>query len=275
MERAAILGVYDFIGYSLCKYMLDDGVEIEGIHIPRKHDDYFTEEKRMEIGRNANFSEISFKEWKAVETNEIMVISLYEHFNLTGTIGQYTKGIMEKLERMDHSSQTLIMILPASLALKHEKLPDSQFDFLEFIEKKNISPLEIYLPTIYGPWQPEEYFFQQSLNYLEGEVSSPVIAKWEWTHDALYIDDAVDTIMELAGSGKKGKFFLASGKNNLWRSCADELLGKQTVSLLRKADGPHEINDFIKVKIVKNNENIIMGLTKQKEQYFRIRESKG
>jgi len=275
MERAAILGVYDFIGYSLCKYMLNDGVEIEGVHIASKHDDYFTEEKRMEIGRNANFSEISLKEWQTTGTNEQLIISLYEHFNKDGTVEQFTKGIIKKLENMDRSSQTLILILPAHLALKHEKLTDSQLDMLRLIEKVNISVLEIYLPTIYGPWQPEEYFFQQSLNYLEGESSIPVIAKWEWTYDALYIKDAVETIMELAESGKEGKYFFASGKTNLWRSCANELLGKQTESILRKADGTPEIKDFIKLKILKYNENISMGLTKQKEQYFRIRESKG
>ncbi|MEH7884439.1 hypothetical protein V7654_08935 [Bacillus sp. JJ1609] len=275
MDKAAILGVYDFIGYSLCKYMLNDGVEIVGVHIASKHDDYFTEEKRMEIGRNANFSEISFKEWQTTGTNEHMIISLYEHFNKDGAIEQFTKGIIKKLENMDRSSQTLILILPARLALKHEKLTDSQVDLLRFIEKKNLSVLEIYLPTIYGPWQPEEYFFHQSLNYLEGESSLPVIAEWEWIHDALYIDDAVETIMGLAESGKEGKYFFASGKINLWRSCTDELLGKQTESILRKPERTPEIKDFIKIKILKKNENISMGLLKQKEQYYRIRESKG
>ncbi|MGA9228113.1 MAG: hypothetical protein WB217_17330 [Mesobacillus sp.] len=275
MEKAAILGVYDFIAYSLCKYMLNDGMEIVGVHIASKHDDYFTDEKRMEIGRNANFSEISFKEWKTTGENELMIISLYDHFNKDGTKEEITKGIIKKLENMDRSSQTLILILPARLASKHEKLADSQLDLLRFIEKMQISVLEIYLPTIYGPWQPEEYFFQQSLNYLEGESSIPVIAKWEWTHDALYIEDAVETIMELAESGKEGKYFFASGKINLWRSCIDELLGKQTESILRKAERTPEIKDFIKVMILKKNENISIGLLNQKEQYFRIRESKG
>ncbi|MEH7442795.1 hypothetical protein V7201_10865 [Bacillus sp. JJ1122] len=274
MERAAILNVYDFIGYSLCKYMLNDGVEIAGVHIASKHDKYFIEEKKMEIGRNANFSEISFKEWQATGTNEHLFISLYEQFNQDGMIEQYFNDILNTLENMDRSNQTLILILPAHLALKHEKLTDSQLDLLRVIEKINSSVLQIYLPTIYGPWQPEEYFFQQSLNYLEGESSIPVIAKWEWTHDALYIQDAVETIMELAVSGKEGKYFLASGKTNLWRSCANELLGKQTELLPRKADRTPKINEFIKVKILKKNEKISMGLKKQKEQYFRIRESK-
>lgn len=275
MERAAILGVYDFIGYSLCQYMLDNGVEIEGVHIANRHDDYFTEEKRLEIGRNANFSEITFNEWKTTGTNDLMILSLYDHFNKAGTQGQFTKVLMKKLENVDRSSQTLILILPAYLAKKHEKLTDSVLDLLRFIEKMNLSVIEIYLPTIYGPWQPEEYFFQQTINYLEGESSLPVIAEWEWTHDALYIDDAVKTIMNLAESGMEGKFFLASGKNNLWRSCADELLGKQLESILRKPGGTPEIKDFIKEWVLSNNEKINIGLTKQKEQYFRIRESRG
>lgn len=45
MERATILGIYDFIGYSLCRHMLDLGFEIDGIHQSGNIDDYFTEEK--------------------------------------------------------------------------------------------------------------------------------------------------------------------------------------------------------------------------------------
>ncbi|WP_035209289.1 hypothetical protein [Mesobacillus boroniphilus] len=78
MERATILGIYDFIGYSLCRHMLDLGFEIDGIHQSGNIDDYFTEEKRLEIGRNANFSEISLQGWEAERAEGFLFVTLFE-----------------------------------------------------------------------------------------------------------------------------------------------------------------------------------------------------
>lgn len=275
MEKAVILGVYDFIGYGLCRYLLDNGVEIEGVHIVDRHDHFFTEEKRMEVGRNANFSEISFREWKNSGADNLILISLYEHLNNNEKREQFNKAIMGKLENLNRIDQKLIFILPAYLALKQEKSTNHPFDLLRFIENKNLSVLEIYVPTIYGPWQPEQYFFQQSLNNLQEGSGTPVIADWEWTHDAVYIDDAVETIIEIAESNKTGKYFLKSGENNQWLNCAEELLGNQAKFLLNKSTGTPEFKDFIKMRNMKKNEKISLGLRKQNEQYSRIKESRG
>lgn len=274
MEKAVILGVYDFIGYGLCRYLLDNGVEIEGVHIVDRHDHFFTEEKRMEVGRNANFSEISFKEWKNSGADNLIFISLYEHLNNNEKREQFNKALMGKLENLNRSDQKLILILPAYLALKQESSANHPFDLLRFIENKNLSVLEIYVPTIYGPWQPEQYFFQQSLNSLHEGSGTPVIADWEWTHDALFIDDAVETIIEIAESNKIGKYLLISGENNQWLNCAEELLGNQARFLLKKSTGTPEFKDFIRMRNMKKNEKISLGLRKQNEQYSRIKESR-
>lgn len=275
MEKVVILGVYDFIGYGLCRYLLDNGVEIEGAHIVDRHDHFFTEEKRMEVGRNANFSEISFREWKNSGADNLIFISLYEHLNNNEKREQFNKAIMDKIENLNRIDQKLIFILPAYLALKQEKSTNHPFDLLRFIENKNLSVLEIYVPTIYGPWQPEQYFFQQSLNNLQEGSGTPVIADWEWTHDAVYIDDAVETIIEIAESNKAGKYFLKSGENNHWLNCAEELLGNQAKFLLNRSTGTPEFKDFIKMRNMKKNEKISLGLRKQNEQYSRIKESRG
>lgn len=273
MESAVILGVYDFIGYSLCRSLLDNGVEIEGVHIAG--DSFFTEEKRMEIGRNANFSEITFREWKTSGADDLMIISLYEHLNKKEKREQFHKDLMGKLENLNRSNQRLVFILPAYLALKQDKSANFDHDLLRFIEKKDFSVLEIYVPTIYGPWQPDAYFFQQSLNNLQKGSGTPQLADWEWTHDALFIDDAVNTIIEIAESCKTGKYFLKSGENNQWLKCAEKLLGDQAGSILKHNGETPEIKDFIKVRLLKSNEKISLGLTKQKEQYSRIKESRG
>lgn len=57
MDRAVILGTFEFIGFSLCKNLLDQGCEIDGIHFDKEQDDALIHEKRLTIGRNANFNE--------------------------------------------------------------------------------------------------------------------------------------------------------------------------------------------------------------------------
>jgi hypothetical protein len=274
MDRAAILGVYDYIGYSLCQFMLDDGMEIDGVHIASKQENYFTEEKRMEIGRNANFSEVVFKEWSSSGLEDLFIICLYDHFR-EGCHGQeaFIEKLVKKLETVSISNQRVIIVLPARFAEKkkeykfHKKLS-------EFLKEKRFSVLECYLPTVYGPWQPEEYFFQQSINYINGGKKTPQITKWEWTHDALFIDDAAFQIMKMAEDKEEGSFLFASGKKNLWLECAEHLLEHQNEMQWRKTESWPEIKDSIRVVKLHQNERIAAGLSKQEEHYSRIQESK-
>ncbi|MCM3663020.1 hypothetical protein M3204_01295 [Mesobacillus subterraneus] len=271
MERAVIFGVYDYIGYSLCQYMLDMGVEIDGVHSGSSTEEYFTEEKRLEIGRNANFSEKKLKEWVNTGAVELLFISLFESDQSSTANGIFTDMLLKKLE---YSNSSIILILPAYFAVENEKMEESQRSLLRFFEKRKHSVLEVYLPTIYGPWQPEGFFFQQALNYLEDGKHTPEIAGWEWTHDAIYIDDAITEIVEMAEAGEKGKVLLSSGEKNRWLKCAEQLLGREKNQRWRHAGETPEIKDVIRVRSIKRNENIGKGLNKQKEQYYRIQESR-
>lgn len=271
MERAVIFGVYDYIGYSLCQYMLDMGVEIDGIHSGSSTEEYFTEEKRLEIGRNANFSEKELNEWEYTGAGKYLFISLFESYQSSTANGIFTDMLMKKLE---DSNPSIVLILPAYFAVKNEKMEESQRRLLRFFEQRKHSVLEVYLPTIYGPWQPEKFFFQQALNYLEYGKHSPEVAGWEWTHDAIYIDDAITEIVEMAEAGEKGNFFLSSGEKNRWLKCAEQLLGRKNDARWRNTVELTEIKEFIRVRKMKRNENIVKGLNKQKEQYYRIQESR-
>lgn len=274
MDRAAIIGVYDYIGYSLCLVMLEDGMEIEGIHLATEQEKYFIEEKRMEIGRNANFSELLFKEWDVSGLGNPLIICLYDHFR-EGCQGQevLVDALMKKLETVSSHNQRAIIILPAMFAEKksvyefHQKLSD-------FLKEKSFSVLECYLPTVYGPWQPEDYFFQQSINYINGSKETPRITKWEWTHDALFIEDAAFQIRKMAEGKEEGSCLLASGRGNLWLEGAEYLLKQRTELQWRQSESAPKIKDFIRVVKVHQNEKLDTGLTKQKEHYSRIQESK-
>ncbi|WLR53852.1 hypothetical protein LC048_15205 [Mesobacillus subterraneus] len=274
MERATILGIYDFIGYSLCRHMLDLGVEVDGIHQSGKIDDYFTEEKRLEIGRNANFSEISLKDWEAEQSEGFLFVTLFESLQTRNGTNDLLKALLSKLEERHLKKLPTAVILPAYCAEENTDIREAETKISSSISNWKSTLLTIYLPTIYGPWQPEECFFQQALSQssLNGR-NVPPISKWEWTHDCLYIDDAVKMIMEMAESGQQVQYILSSGEQDRWLQCAEELIG-QDAAILRNEVAAPVLKESIQVRIVGQNEQVSKGLRRQKEQFIRIQDSR-
>ncbi|WP_079508082.1 hypothetical protein [Mesobacillus jeotgali] len=274
MERAAIFGVYDFIGYSLCRHMLDIGIEVEGIHPAGEGEDYYTEEKRLEIGRNANFIETSLLDWQAVETEDFLFITLFEAFLDEDRTVDFLETLLTKLEFRNSKEMSTVVVLPAYFAQKNAKLEKAGVELNRFINNRLPSILTIYLPTIYGPWQPGKFFFQQVMNHSSNEIRElPDVSQLEWTDDCLYIDDAVKSIREMAESGKHGQFLLSSGDSGRWKACVRELLGKEPAMPGCCVAKPN-FKETIKFSKVASNEEVSRGLSKQREQYFRIQNSR-
>jgi nucleoside-diphosphate-sugar epimerase len=274
MERATILGIYDFIGYSLCRYLLDQGVEITGIHTEGNKKDHFTEEKRLEIGRNANFLEIGLQGWKAEQAEGILFVTLFESLQKRHYAEDILKGILSELENRQLKKLPTAVILPAYFAQENAELREQEARVNSLVSSRNSNLLTIYLPTIYGPWQPEECFFQQAMSqssFVNKKI--PEIGPREWTNDCLYIDDAVKMIKEMAESGHQGQYILSSGEKDKWFQCAEELLGRGAGVLRHKVAAP-AIKESIKVRTVGQNEQISKGLSRQKEQFNRIQDSR-
>ena len=57
MDKAIIVGVYEFIGFHLCETLLQEGMEVYGVDLPIDTSDHVVDEKRLLIGRNSNFQE--------------------------------------------------------------------------------------------------------------------------------------------------------------------------------------------------------------------------
>lgn len=273
MERATILGIYDFIGYSLCRYLLDQGVEVNGIHTEGNKKDFFTEEKRLEIGRNANFLEIGLQEWEE-RAEGILFVTLFESLQRRHNSEDKLKVIRSELENRQLKKLPTAVILPAYFAQENAELREQEARVNSLISSTDSNLLTFYLPTIYGPWQPEECFFQQVMSQFSFENTRiPDIGPREWTNDCLYIDDAVKMIKEMVESGLKGQYILSSGKQDRWFQCAEELLGKGAGLLKKKIAAP-AIKESIKVRKVGQNEQISKGLSRQKEQFNRIQDSR-
>jgi hypothetical protein len=223
MDKAIILGVYGFIGFHLCKEILEKGFEVTGIHLDHSNDRYI-EEKRMEIGRNANFTEKIIEEWEGEDfeddSHSLIIFSLYDYLIGTKEIS-FNYNCMWNQMKQDLDKRQFVFLVPIQLLAEtdHGKEMNELFENIRGIRK---GWQVYYLPSIFGPWQPETFLFQKSLlNILKEEREENGIK--EWKMDAIFVEDAVKTLMANIESEVEGHFLLESGVNNQWEACADLL----------------------------------------------------
>ncbi|WP_121609596.1 hypothetical protein [Mesobacillus foraminis] len=223
MNEAIIMGAYGFLGYSLCKHLLEKGIPIKAITFEFEEEDLFAEEKQMEIGRNANFTASSMNNWPALgnaqEGPATIIIPFYDFF-LKGTEENLLKETPKLLFNQTPAEEIFVAILlPEQLVYCEDStLSPKYIQFSKDLQDSGIPYQEIFLPCLFGPWQPEECLFQQILFPKKQDGSLPVINKRESTTDAIYIDDAVLTVLDLIGRNR-GKHLVRSGKSNQWKEC--------------------------------------------------------
>ncbi|MFP5110917.1 hypothetical protein ACSU64_00825 [Bacillaceae bacterium C204] len=226
MDRAILFGLFDFVNFHICKRLLNKGIEVEGIHLEETDNSPFLEEKRLEVGRNANLLERSLFQWKSVKekvtNNTSLIISIYDLFmskkeeiledgTVTKPMIQYLEGNKDKVN--------IVFILPIQMLTSTFRGKEIE-KFLSLIKGFGKNTQFIYLPSIYGPWQMPAFLFQKVLVSKYKEISTTNDER-EWTLDALFIDDAIESIEELIETGKSGSYILESGKKNHWVRCAE------------------------------------------------------
>ncbi|MDQ0198170.1 hypothetical protein [Neobacillus ginsengisoli] len=278
MDKAIIFGVFDFVGFHACKTFLEKGIEVKGIHVENIEKIAFPEEKRLEIGRNANFEEQSFLEWaQAIEQekpNNMIIFSLYDFFM------DYTEAVLKKaaiirpilqyLERNKSRSEAIVFILPIQM-LTRSLNSQALIDIKEFLDQTinvggNIQL--IYVPAIYGPWQPKTFLFQQTIlsKISRGEEIKGIR---EVTIDALFIEDAIETMNEIMESKKPGKYLIESGKKNQWDACAAFLNIDEKLISLHEHGSITVDNELLKVPLRKVT-SVSDSLSKQIEHTQRL-----
>lgn len=223
MDKAIILGVYNFVGFHMCHTLLNKGIEVNGIHI-EMDDEPFLEDKRFEIGRNANFKEKTITQWNTDENeekvkSESLIISIYDFFMLKEEAvlqrNSVTDALMQYLER-NKSNRNVVIIVPVQMLSKN--MPE--FDmFLEQARGEINNVQIIYLPALFGPWQPSAFMFQQAI-ISSRQKTDISLSEREWTGDALFVRDAAETIYEIIEEGKPDSYLLESGQNDYWEQCA-------------------------------------------------------
>nr|WP_263328345.1 hypothetical protein [Neobacillus sp. Marseille-Q6967] len=276
MDKAVILCVFDFVSFHVCKALLEKGVEINGVTVETTNNGKFLDEKRMEIGRNANFFELSYQDWiQSADTEERIILSLYDLYMLYQEdllkAETFTQSFFTKVKRMNKGNGKLILIVPRQLLadIEDQGKLTSLSNFVNQVKKFGIEIQIINLPTMYGPWQPETFIFQHSIleNLNRGTMFKGIR---EETEDALYIEDALKVIVELIESEKTGDFLLKNSVEGQWNQCASFL--QLNVDRFSNKKNDREVEkEVIKIE-VKNSIDVSDGLKKQIELTERLYE---
>lgn len=283
MDKVILYGTYEFINFALCKRFLDEGFEVVGIHLATDHANSIIEEKRLEIGRNANFSEelmemLSIN--KILSPNSMLILSVYDYY-----VSENDHQLLDVFQLIYHLMQTgqqftyplnITVFMPITLLVYKEKrfikkINRAFTNFHHYCNKQNWTLTRFYLPTVYGPWQPKDFLFHQAIknSFVGAEKAQQLsISDREYTKDAIYIDDVVEKILEIIQTDESKSLLLKSELNNHWDICAKAVLD-QSVSFNQFIR--HEvIEEEIDEKIVVKTTSISEGIEKQKAHLTRM-----
>lgn len=231
MNHAVLIGAYGFLGYGLCKVLLEKGIEVEAITVGFEEGECFTEEKQMEIGRNANFTVSSLTDRPAIREDLTPIIIPFYDFFLKGVEASIFNDKSPNIltSRLPAATFSVTVLLPVQLAYSETTAFDDHYlPFRKYLKDSGISLQEIYLPCLFGPWQTKDYLFQQIMYPDKRKGSLPVLNPREPTADAIYIEDAAIAILNLLDK-RKGKHLIRSGNSNMWKECIKWLCDSRRV----------------------------------------------
>lgn len=228
MDRAVIVGTFEFIGFSLCKHLLEQGCEIDGIHYNKEKEDALINEKRLAIGRNANFYEKNYSSWinskREIVKNDVIFIDIYDLYIKNELASLREKELIEEfliknLDGFKDLQVKIAFLLPIQwlkdISRTHSRLEDA----IDILRENNISVSCFYLPVIYGPWQPKEFSFHQAL----ANIKRVKINEREWIHDAIFIEDLICFLSNCSDKLLGESCLLMSSVTGHWQKCADYL----------------------------------------------------
>ncbi|NHM32931.1 hypothetical protein [Neobacillus terrae] len=263
MERAIIYGTFQFVGFHLCTALLAKGWEVTGISFPENEIESYADEKRLEIGRNANFTEAGLEAAAGETSNhekKAVIVSLFDLFmefkDDSITEQDNLKSFIKSLESNDNGKNLFVFLLPVQM-LSDSFQADILFTLRAFLSELPIPEQRcqhIYLPSLYGPWQPATFYVQQAILGDMGNKAE-IKSDREWTADLIFITDAVAKLTETIESERSGRYLLESSIENYWENCILQLK-----SINKPVPEHRPLNTF--------NENHLLGLRIKKITSF-------
>jgi hypothetical protein len=200
MHHAVVWNSQQFLGFMLCKSLLEKGYEVIAFDQQEWLRDYH-EEKWLEVGRNAN---ISF--WESEEANRIdaapstiCFIPIYDFYI------EYDKRVMEKwkhsyqafLNKNRGEIEKIVWIAPKQFLESNQGTQQKLQLSLDSIFRDDSNAVNevrwYYVPTLFGPWQPNTLLFQQ---IIQNGCRMEEMDYLDDTFDALFIETAVNFLID-------------------------------------------------------------------------------
>ncbi|MCE4050457.1 MULTISPECIES: hypothetical protein [Bacillaceae] len=248
MENAVIVGTYQFIGFHLCRSLLEDGETVYGVSYPNlKLED--SEDKQLEIGRNANYEEIGWEEKFKGNSGKI-IYDCYDILNSDKIISQIKNDlhIESNIQDLTDRKHELIFLGNVLDFTRHEE------ELFPMLKSIGIPFRFIYYPTVYGPWQPKEFLFVQLLE----DCNDIELSELEYKEDAIFIDDAAAATKKLMMETSTACLFLTSGIKNHW------MHGKKAIKEFPVKIPRYQIPSCLQSYTVDNKNNIADNLEMQR-----------
>ena len=231
MGTYIVVGAYQFVGFHVTQYLLGQGEEVIGIDWEGfKTNQYIIEEKELEIGRNANFTYFPINKLRLLDVSEQFTILLSFYDSRKGKTGLTDLHIddivsfLEKCKKNDHVNGLKIMILlPIDGDTDEFQAVLSACEGMESVKM-------VFLPTIYGPWQPESMSFEAGTSQLEQSAIHATLAS-EFREDALFITDFIDAFERILSSTDRN-IHLCSSIEDHWKKCAKLVFNQEVIDSL-------------------------------------------
>jgi hypothetical protein len=273
MDKVIIYGIYHFLGFSLCLQLLEGGIQVDGYRLTKSNCEEFLDDKKFMIGRNANYvekTEISMDGIGNQTMNDeaVIVISFYDlYFSEEGKrLSSYKDIFDDILKRYSQDSITKVECL-----FPNSFLFDSSPSVKEIIcsLKNNKIPLQfIFIPTIFGPWQPSTFFYQKNIlkQYQNLELT---LDERESTKDALFITDVVEEIVRQMRSSETKSIQLVSDVNEKWLQGA-KYLQVENLAITKTIKKEKQVSLDVHKLIIPEKTSLKEGIDEQKRHLSRL-----
>ncbi|PKR86752.1 hypothetical protein [Heyndrickxia camelliae] len=212
MENAIVCGAMHFVGFELCKQLLNRGCSVVAIDHGGNTDKYHVE-KWLEIGRNANLLRLPIEEIRdEIDSSVVCFIPYIDFLSLPDKFNGLFNDV-ESLLQMENITEYHI-IFPSKYHFSFSDTNRRNFNAVFPITNMNKKVVEYYVPTLYGPWQPNTYLFQQ---LIEGKCQDDYL---DDTMDAIFIEDAVKEIVDNTQQTEhRQRILIRNMQPDMWRKC--------------------------------------------------------
>ncbi len=200
MKEAIVFASQRFLGFEICRALLEQGVEVLAIDDFNK-----VQDKWLEVGRNANIKYIPLDEWNEEISDQVRIFIPY-YDEIDGGSIACLDNITRIVKGVDTHTEVHVIQLVATCTEQYvQNLP------IDSKRCRNIKVTTIYIPTLIGPYQPNCFLASQLLQ--DTNLSFDVVEYVDDSNDLLYVRDAADYIVNCH---KSGSILLQSVEEKSW-----------------------------------------------------------